>query len=151
IGTLEKNGFRRTNKVPDVNDYHELTLVNNGGRTPLCVDLHWNIYPRGLGCPIGPHPQMRPFHFDVPDVFARARPQTFGNQEVLGTSPEDTFVHYATQLFNDGFRHSFLRVSDLYGLAVAGLDSSQLVSIAAETGAAGITHTALRVLGLLDI
>ncbi len=133
-----KYGFRLIAEIPDPMVRHQLSLVKEQGVIGLAVDLHWDVYPKG-----------RPFYFDVNDVFARTRLQSFGAFQVLGMSPEDTFIHYATQLVNDMFRHAFVRFGDLYGLASSGLDPNRLVAIASATGASGVTHTALSAVNLL--
>ncbi|MCB9710517.1 MAG: nucleotidyltransferase family protein [Nitrospiraceae bacterium] len=133
-----QNGFSEISEAPDPVVRHQLSLVKGRGVASLAVDLHWDVYPEG-----------RPFHFDVDAVMKRARLQPFGNLHILGMSPEDTFVHYATQLVNDMFRHPFVRLCDLYGLLRAGLDLPLLVKIAGASGATGITHTALKAVELL--
>jgi hypothetical protein len=138
LDIFKYHGFRLITEVPDPMVRHQLSLMKGQGVTGLLVDLHWDIYPKG-----------RPFYFDVKDVFARTCLQSFGKFQVQGMSPEDTVVHYATQLVNDMFRHAFVRFGDLYGLVSSGLDPHRLVAIASATGASGITHTALSALGLL--
>ena len=103
----------------------------------ICVDLHWNVYP-----------DTSPFHFDVNEVIARARPQRFGDRQVPGMSPEDVLVHYATQLFTDEFRPRLGRFCDMYSLWIQS-EPQRVSAIASAAGAAGITHTALSALGVL--
>ena len=138
IDTLCRNGFRALSGVPHPDAYHEVSLVREGDAgSELTVDLHWQVYP-----------DTRPFRFDVKGIFDRARPQTFGEHQVLGMSPEDTFVHLATQLLNDHFQTRLLRFCDLYSL-LSGSEPQRVSAIAAASGAAGITHTALSALLLL--
>ncbi|MDR4496057.1 MAG: nucleotidyltransferase family protein [Nitrospirales bacterium] len=138
VNIFIQNGFQALSAMPDPVVRHQLSLVKGRGVGSLSVDLHWDVYPKG-----------RPFHFKVEEVFARATLQNFGDSQVLGMSPEDTFVHYATQLVNDGFHHAFVRFCDLYGLVAVGLDQQRLESIARTTGATGITHTALTAVRLM--
>ena len=138
IEIFVRYGFRILSDVVDPDTYHQLSLVTDtDGLFTVCVDLHWDVYPK-----------TRPFYFDVEEVFARARPQSFGDHQVLGMSPEDTFVHYATQLLNDDFQTGFIRFCDMYGLWAAS-EPDRLVAIALATGAAGISHTALSMVILL--
>jgi hypothetical protein len=138
LNAFLRHGFRANYGVPAPDASHQLSLVTEGdGVHDICVDLHWNVYP-----------PTSPFHFDVDDVIARARPQRFGDRQVLGMSPEDVFVHYATQLFTDEFRPRLGRFSDMYSLWVQS-EPHQVSAIASASGAAGITHTALSALGLL--
>lgn len=132
------HGFQPLSEMPDPVARHQVSLVKGRGVGSLSVDLHWDVYPRD-----------RPFQFRVEEVFARANLQNFGGRQVPGMSPEDIFVHYATQLVNDGFRHAFVRFCDLYGLMATGLDQNKLLSIAREAGATGIMYTALRAARLL--
>ena len=116
VHVFRQHGFRALYGVPDPDAYHQLSLVAEGdGVHDICVDLHWDVYP-----------DASPFHFDVHEVIARARPQRFGDRQVLGMSPEDVLVHYATQLFTDEFRPRLGRFCDMYSLwarvgAVSGL------------------------------
>ena len=133
-----RHGFRATYGVPAADASHQLSLVAGGdGVHDICVDLHWNVYP-----------DTSPFHFDVNDVIARARPQRFGNRQVPGMSPEDVLVHYATQLFTDEFRPRLGRFCDMYSLWIQS-EPHRVSAIASAAGAAGITHTALSALGVL--
>ncbi|MGD9850158.1 MAG: nucleotidyltransferase family protein [Nitrospirales bacterium] len=138
VNIFIQNGFQALTEMPDPVVRHQLSLVKGRGVGSLSVDLHWDVYPRG-----------RPFHFEVKEVFARARLQSFGDRQIPGMSPEETFVHYATQLVNDEFHHAFVRLCDLYGLVAMGLDQHRLESIARATGATGITHTALNAVRLM--
>jgi hypothetical protein len=138
IDIFRQHGFRLIAEVPDPTVRHQVSLVKKQGVIGLAVDLHWDVYPKG-----------RLFYFDVHEVLARTRMQIFGKIQVPGMSPEDTFVHYATQLVNDRFRHAFVRFGDLYGLVSSGLQPQQLNLIASSTGASGITYTALKVVNLL--
>ena len=132
-----RNGFRVPSGVPDPDAYHQLNLVAETGVPEICVDLHWNVYH-----------DTRLFHFDVKEIITRARPQRFGDHQVLGMSPEDAIVHYATQLFTDHFRPRLGRFCDMYSLWVDS-EPHRLAAIASAAGAAGITHTALSALVFL--
>lgn len=139
VNIFIRHGFRALSEMPDPVVRHQVSLVKGRGVGSLSVDLHWDVYPKG-----------RQFHFKVEEVLARAGLQNFGDRQVPGMSPEDIFVHYATQLVNDGFRHAFVRLCDLYGLVAVGLDQKKLLSIAREAGATGITFTALSAVRLLE-
>jgi Uncharacterised nucleotidyltransferase len=138
ISTFVRAGFRVASEVPEPDACNQVTLTWSGaGAVAICIDLHWDVYPRNES-----------FTFDVSGVLNRARPMTFGDAHVLGMSPADTLVHYATQLFHDWFRVNLGRFCDIYSL-LQDASPDRVLEAAFESGAAGITHTALRALSLL--
>jgi hypothetical protein len=135
--SLEAAGFAKSFLRPAderdlLHDYHELSFVKRFGPTTVSVDLHWLVYHR-----------LAPFTLRAADVIARARPARFGGARCLAMSPEDTLVHYATQLGVDHLHYAYGRVADIDALARSGLDWARVLTIARAAGAEGVTRLAL--------
>ena len=136
-------GFEKSIPAPWTEDfvlrhYHEMSFVKRVGKEWLSVDLHWRIYPRG-----------RVYRLGVEEMFLRSTVVDTGQAPVRVPSHEATFVHYATQIVNDGLYAHFGRVADLHALVASGLDWEALVATARRAGAAGAVHLALALAGLL--
>jgi len=141
VETFAEYGFRLTSALPEPDAYHQVSLVHDGDdRPPLCVDLHWDVVYR----------PRSPFTFDAAGIIRGARAIGFGGVRVLAMSDEETIVHYATQVFGQFFKTRLVRFADMCSL-LDGAQMERLVAAAAAAGAAGITHTALGALALLDV
>lgn len=132
------HGFRGASEATILRSWHEMGFYRTVGGDALGLDVHFRLYPPRSPCTI-----------PTEDLFARARPITFGGFPALATSPEDTFVHLATQLGADGLRTSFRRAVDLYALVHAGLSAPRVAAIARTAHAEGLAVYALALAELL--
>ena len=74
---------------------------------------------------------------------------SFGSVTVLGTSGEDTLVHYATQLGVDEARVDLGRIADIDALVRSGPDWDRVLGVARVSGALGVLHLALSLLSMI--
>ena len=125
-------------EASELSTYHQIGFVKRSGRSALSLDLHWMMYPAN-----------RLFFIDTASLFARAQPATLQGVPVLTLSSEDTFLHYATQLLNDGFRTGYQRLSDIHALAHGGLAWDLLRRISFESRAEGAVYLALMLASML--
>ena len=134
---FEAHGFEKRDVWPGaeswtIRSYNEVCYVRQEAGQPFAVDLHWRICPENHA-------------YDLPlaRLIGRAVPVSFGSVTVLGTSREDTLVHYATQLGVDEVRVDLGRIADIDALVRAGPDWDRVVGVARAAGAHGALHLAL--------
>ena len=108
----------------------------------LVVALHWELYPSTVG-----------FSFDVRQLLERARPVPGDYEDtVCALCPEDTFIHYATQLPRDSMRKTLLRLADLTALlGMDGFDPTRLGASAEASGATAATYFAVEICAALGV
>jgi len=114
--------------------YHEMGFAKTTDEAYLALDLHWfMITPK------------RAYFIDTPELLSRVVDVEFGSVPALATSPEDTLLHYATQLVEDRYKMGFLRGADIYGLVRSQIDWQLLVETAERISASGPARLALGV------
>lgn len=141
VSSLQRHGFLpkrcRAAGQPQ-SEAHQRQFVRTARDYVLSVDLHWSIYP----------PRRRYFA-ETETLIARSRMTTFGTARVRATSPEDTLIHYATQLINDGLCTGWLRLADIHALVCRGVRWEVAYRIARSMNASGALYLALRAAEML--
>ncbi len=138
---LQRHGFAAQRPLAagrTGSDAHQMLFVRDAPAHALSVDLHWRIYPR-----------QRRFFTATETLIARSRTTTFGSAQVSTMSPEDTLVHYATQLINDGLRTGWLRLADIHALVCGGVRWDVACEVARSMNASGALYLALRAAEML--
>jgi Uncharacterised nucleotidyltransferase len=126
-------------EAAELESYHQISLVKSVGNSDLIIDLHWLMYP----------PERAFCQIDTSSLMDRAQKIQLGATSSFVLSPEDTLVHYSSQLVNDSLRVDYQRMADIYAIAKSPLTWESTVEIAAGARAAGATHLALSIASML--